>query len=100
MAKTIWLVWATRGSYSDRTEYAVCWHDTKAQATAHAQKLTEASNEWRRRISYSDEPYGTMWDRAQADIGDEQWSPGDETDYQAFELKRGKPAPSRSSRRG
>lgn len=88
-SKTIWLVWADRGSYSDRTEYAVCWYDTEAEAKATVETLHELSEAWRRKVSDADGNYGALYEQARLAIGDEQWAPYDETTYGAFALTRG-----------
>src|SRR5690348_11019534 len=89
--QSIWLVWADRGSYSDRTEYAVCWFDTKSMAEACARVMQERSNEWRSRISDNWERSLELHEKALAEIGDPQWGHYDETTYSAYELKRGTP---------
>lgn len=92
MPETVWLVWADRGDYSDRTEYAVCWFATKDEADAHAAALQERAALWRRRFADDCElPYGELWEKATAEVGDPGWSPSDYTEYRAVELKRGKP---------
>jgi hypothetical protein len=90
---TVWLVWASRGDYSNHTEYPVCWFDTEAEAKALSEKMVELSDVWRRKVADADDetPYGELWDKARLAIGDEDWSPGDETEYRAVELKRGRP---------
>lgn len=90
-AKTIWLVWADRGSYSERTEYAVCWFETEAEAKACAETLHELSEAWRRKVSDADGNYSELYDKARLAIGDEQWAPYDDTTYSAFSLERGRP---------
>lgn len=89
LATTIWLVWASRGDYSDRTEYAVCWHPAQVDAERVAARMTAASAEWRARRIDSDNPYN-LDKPAQVDIGDEGWSGWDATEYSAVALTRGK----------
>jgi hypothetical protein len=88
-AETIWLVWASRGDYSDRTEYAVCWFPTQVEAERAAARMTAASAEWRTRRADSDDPFD-LDKPAQVDIGDEGWSGWDDTKYSAVALTRGK----------
>ena len=89
MRDIIWVVAASRGAYSDRTEYTICWYTTKAHAEAKAVAMFQKSCEWRRRCADSDNPWD-LHTQAAADIGDEQWAYYDETTYVAHELERGK----------
>ena len=49
MSKTIYVVMARRGDYSDRTEYAVCWLPTEKAAQDCAERMQQKSDEWRSR---------------------------------------------------
>ena len=73
MTKQIWLVWARRGDYSDRTEYAVCWYAAEQDAKACAERMQQASAAWRARAIGATNPWSLVAP-AQADIGDSQWS--------------------------
>ena len=84
----IWLVWARRGDYSDRTEYAVCWFPTAKEAEACAATMQAESNKWRSRLSGSDNRW-THEEVAKQEIGDSDWSCWDDTTYSAFKLTRG-----------
>jgi hypothetical protein len=87
---TIYVVWADRGAYSDRTEYAVCWYENEEYARERAESLTALSAEWQRRIFNSGSSrYGAIWEEAKKAVGDEQWGPTDDTSYSVVELKRG-----------
>ena len=86
----VWLVWAERGCYSDRTEYAVCWFDTKSMAEACATVMCRRSNEWRARCADSDAPWD-VGEEAMKDLGDPQWAYYDDTRYYVVELQRGEP---------
>jgi hypothetical protein len=87
-AKTIYLVSARRGDYSDRTEYPVCWFAREAEAKACALHMEQKSAEWRSRAADSGSPWDVC-EQAQKDIGDPQWNYYDNTDYAAFALERG-----------
>lgn len=88
--KTIYVVNATRGHYSDRTEHVVCWYPDKESAETCARRMLDASAEWRTHVNNSKEPYVEVWDRARAAIGDPCWSPSDDTEYGVEKLERGK----------
>jgi hypothetical protein len=55
--------------------------------------LQERATEWRRRFADGapddGKAYGDYWDKARREVGDECWSPGDDTDYSVVELKKG-----------
>ena len=83
----IYIIGADRGDYSDRTEYVVAWTSDKAKAEARAAWLNEQSAIQQRRVNNSSLPYGESWSVAQAELGDLQWSPSDETTYGVQELE-------------
>lgn len=87
---SIWVVGASRGDYSDRTEYAVCWYETKEAAEARALEMGAKSNEWRSRACGAESPWDIV-EEAKTDIGDVGWGYYDDTEYFAYELKRGEP---------
>ena len=93
--KTIYLVWADRGCYSEHSEYAVCWFKTEAAAKARAEKMQKLSEEWLVRIANADfskigwDKRDPMWAEAMKEIGDDAWSPSDGTTYTAQKLGRG-----------
>lgn len=87
-AKTIYIVCARRGDYSDRTEYAVCWFAREADAKACAERMEQKSNEWRSRTADADDPWNLV-PQAQADIGDSGWGYFDNTDYHVEPLEHG-----------
>jgi hypothetical protein len=89
--KTVWIIWADRGEYSDRTEYAVCWFETKEEAEKFASAMQETSEAWLDRWRRTDgrDSLHETWAKACEATGDSQWSPSDKTRYSAVELKRG-----------
>lgn len=96
---TIWIVWARRGEYADRTEYPVCWCATEAEADAEAERLTELSGQWRDRVRAASGDWDgrsgspgigedEQIEAAKAALGDPSWSGRDETEYWAISLER------------
>jgi len=86
--RSIWIVQANRGDYSDRTEYAVSWYKTESEATARAAEMEAKSHDWQSNCRDSDNP----WDfvkAAQDDIGDESWNFYADTDYRVYALPHG-----------
>ncbi len=78
---TGYVIMASRGCYSDNTEYPVRYGVSESLVRAHMEAMQQRSAEERQRwCDAGDYNYGE-WDAMRARIGDEQWSPNDDTRY-------------------
>lgn len=85
----IYVIWADRGEYDDRVEYAVGWFTDEAKARRYAARLTIASAEWRLYCKKEDFPGNTKrLQEARAALGDSRWNEFDRTEYTAATLSQ------------
>lgn len=86
---TIYLVCGTVGMYSDRTEWVVAWHETAADAEAHARAAESEAARLARKAHATDSP----WDydpKTQLDPFRERDYCGDPATYHVIQVERAK----------
>lgn len=93
----VWVVWGTRGEYSDQCHWLVRAYDTKERAASEAWRMTVVAREQRRRVMdeyddhfYDDENPGPVLVATRLLLGDAHYAPSCcDTTYTAVEVPFG-----------
>lgn len=77
---------ATRGDYSDRTEYPVAYALTGSLAGAHAIAMEQRSGVERAAWCAKGDYDYSEWDEMRIRVGDPEWAPNGDTRYFVVEI--------------